>query len=200
MFRWIQTAKVEEQAAGSIWSGSAQLVAFVSGIYNYYTHPYSFFLLSNDRLMKRTARYGRMGLVQLVGLEIVWTLLPTITLFFLAVPSFTLIFSQNLFLDEKGLRGLPAVSVKITGNQWFWNYAYSQETFTHHVQETVNIQADKGSQMAFLTNIGDSSLSVTDIAQFEGGLMPGAFTLMFLPGFNPVLQASANFSDLWNVG
>ncbi|MGH6671620.1 MAG: cytochrome c oxidase subunit II, partial [Xanthobacteraceae bacterium] len=50
-------------------------------------------------------------------LEVVWTIVPALILATIAVPSFRLLFVE---LDVPK----PAVTVKVTGKQWFWTYAY----------------------------------------------------------------------------
>jgi cytochrome c oxidase subunit 2 len=50
-------------------------------------------------------------------IEIAWTVIPVVILIFIAVPSFKLLFYQ--------LNLPPAdLTVKATGNQWFWSYTY----------------------------------------------------------------------------
>lgn len=51
-------------------------------------------------------------------LEVVWTLLPVLVLVGIAVPSIDLIAKQYKPAPE------TALTVKVTGNQWFWTYAY----------------------------------------------------------------------------
>nr|YP_009437861.1 cytochrome c oxidase subunit II [Gastrolina thoracica]ATG33621.1 cytochrome c oxidase subunit II [Gastrolina thoracica] len=51
-------------------------------------------------------------------IEIIWTILPTITLIFIAIPSLRLIY----ILDEMNN---PAVTIKTIGHQWYWSYEYS---------------------------------------------------------------------------
>ena len=51
-------------------------------------------------------------------LEIVWTIIPAVILVFIAVPSFSLLYS----LDELSE---PAITLKIIGHQWYWSYEYS---------------------------------------------------------------------------
>jgi len=51
-------------------------------------------------------------------LEIVWTVVPSIILLILAIPSFALLYSMDEVVH-------PAVTLKVTGNQWYWNYEYS---------------------------------------------------------------------------
>ncbi|HTV34847.1 MAG TPA: cytochrome c oxidase subunit II [Xanthobacteraceae bacterium] len=50
-------------------------------------------------------------------LEVAWTILPVVILATIAVPSFRLLFLQ---LDVPK----PDLTVKVTGKQWFWSYAY----------------------------------------------------------------------------
>ena len=51
-------------------------------------------------------------------LEVAWTLLPVLVLVGIAVPSIDLIAKQYKPAPEK------ALTVKVTGNQWFWSYSY----------------------------------------------------------------------------
>lgn len=51
-------------------------------------------------------------------IELVWTILPAITLIFIALPSLKLIY----ILDETNN---PNITVKTIGHQWYWSYEYS---------------------------------------------------------------------------
>nr|AST14967.1 cytochrome c oxidase subunit II [Galeruca sp. EMHAU-15083109] len=51
-------------------------------------------------------------------IEIIWTILPTITLIFIAIPSLRLIY----ILDEINN---PLLTIKTIGHQWYWSYEYS---------------------------------------------------------------------------
>lgn len=51
-------------------------------------------------------------------LEIVWTIVPAIILVFIAVPSFSLLYSIDEIID-------PQVTLKVIGHQWYWSYEYS---------------------------------------------------------------------------
>jgi len=50
-------------------------------------------------------------------LESVWTIFPAIILLFLAVPSFSLLYSLEECFD-------PSLTLKIIGHQWYWSYEY----------------------------------------------------------------------------
>lgn len=51
-------------------------------------------------------------------IEVLWTVLPVIVLLFIAVPSFQLLTAQYTPPEE------PQLTVKTTGNQWYWSYEY----------------------------------------------------------------------------
>nr|AEA11198.1 cytochrome oxidase subunit 2 [Selaginella moellendorffii] len=53
--------------------------------------------------------------------EMLWTMLPSIFLMFLAIPSFALLYSTDEVAD-------PAVTIKAIGHQWFWTYECSDYT------------------------------------------------------------------------
>jgi cytochrome c oxidase subunit 2 len=51
-------------------------------------------------------------------LEIVWTIIPAVILVFIAVPSFTLLYSIDEII-------FPEMTLKVVGHQWYWSYEYS---------------------------------------------------------------------------
>lgn len=51
-------------------------------------------------------------------IEIIWTILPAITLIFIALPSLHLLY----LLDELNN---PLLSIKTIGHQWYWSYEYT---------------------------------------------------------------------------
>lgn len=52
-----------------------------------------------------------------VMLEIVWTLIPFLILVVISVPSFKLLYKNDRIAN-------PEMTLKITGNQWYWEYEY----------------------------------------------------------------------------
>jgi cytochrome c oxidase subunit 2 len=54
------------------------------------------------------------------GLEIAWTLVPILILVFISVPSFRLLTKQVEIPEAK-------VTIKVTGNQWYWSYKYPED-------------------------------------------------------------------------
>lgn len=51
-------------------------------------------------------------------IEIVWTIIPTIILVFIAIPSLSLLYS----MDELHS---PSITLKVIGRQWYWSYEYT---------------------------------------------------------------------------
>lgn len=51
-------------------------------------------------------------------IEIIWTIIPALTLMVIAVPSFTLLYAMEEVVE-------PEVTVKVVGHQWYWSYEYS---------------------------------------------------------------------------
>jgi len=56
-------------------------------------------------------------------LEILWTIFPAIILLFIAVPSFSLLYSLDELTD-------PTITLKVVGHQWYWSYEYSDSFYT----------------------------------------------------------------------
>lgn len=72
------------------------------------------YLIINLFFNKYINRYLLEG--QLI--EIIWTILPAITLIFIALPSLRLLY----LLDELNN---PLITLKSIGHQWYWSYEYS---------------------------------------------------------------------------
>jgi cytochrome c oxidase subunit 2 len=62
--------------------------------------------------------YTHRYLLEGQTIEVIWTILPAITLVFIALPSLRLLY----LLDE--VRD-PAITLKTIGHQWYWSYEYS---------------------------------------------------------------------------
>nr|AWV84279.1 cytochrome oxidase subunit II [Alarcta quadrimacula] len=72
-------------------------------------------------------------------IELVWTLLPAMTLIFIALPSLRLLY----LLDEVNM---PLLTVKIIGHQWYWSYEYSDFSnveFDSYMKPTVDLKIDE---------------------------------------------------------
>lgn len=56
-------------------------------------------------------------------IEIIWTVVPSLILVAIALPSFSLLYSMDAAVD-------PAMTLKIIGHQWYWSYEYSDVAVT----------------------------------------------------------------------
>jgi len=66
-------------------------------------------------------------------LEIIWTIIPAIVLVFIAIPSFTLLYSLDELSD-------PLITLKIVGHQWYWSYEYSD--YETSISDSLSINFD----------------------------------------------------------
>lgn len=53
-------------------------------------------------------------------LEIIWTIIPSIILFIIAIPSFSLLYT----MEAQTIWSRPDLTLKIIGHQWYWGYEY----------------------------------------------------------------------------
>nr|AAS13592.1 cytochrome oxidase subunit II [Papilio astyalus] len=73
-------------------------------------------------------------------IELIWTIIPTITLIFIALPSLRLLY----LLDELNN---PLITLKSIGHQWYWNYEYSD--FNNVEFDSYMIQYNKSTSNNF---------------------------------------------------
>nr|YP_009185881.1 cytochrome c oxidase subunit II [Myrmecocephalus concinnus]ALO70719.1 cytochrome c oxidase subunit 2 [Myrmecocephalus concinnus] len=72
------------------------------------------YIMSSLFINKMNYRYLLEGQM----IELIWTILPAITLIFIALPSLRLLY----LLDEISN---PLITIKTIGHQWYWSYEYS---------------------------------------------------------------------------
>ena len=79
-----------------------------------------------------------------IGIEIAWTIIPILILMFIALPSFDLL-DRQLAPEEE-----PTMTIKATGNQWYWGYEYqdgSEVAFDSYLLRTPEDYAGAGKVM-----------------------------------------------------
>lgn len=59
-------------------------------------------------------------------IEIIWTAVPVVILVAIAIPSFRAHYNcmHSIGCNEDGVPSKPDLTLKIVGNQWYWNYEY----------------------------------------------------------------------------
>nr|ALO76607.1 cytochrome c oxidase subunit 2 [Hexagonia terminalis] len=63
-------------------------------------------------------KYINRFLLEGQTIEVIWTILPAITLIFIALPSLRLLYLLDEIMN-------PSISLKSIGHQWYWSYEYS---------------------------------------------------------------------------
>lgn len=71
-------------------------------------------------------------------IEVLWTLIPCVILVVIAVPSFRLLYKQDIIPKSD-------VTLKVTGYQWYWGYEYPDEkiSFEANMVETKNLKPNQ---------------------------------------------------------
>jgi cytochrome c oxidase subunit 2 len=84
-------------------------------IYNFWYSNFLYNLNSNikDNLSLRFYRNDKF--IHGTLIEVIWTIIPSIFLIFIAIPSFTLLYTMDEIID-------PFLTIKVIGHQWYWSY------------------------------------------------------------------------------
>jgi cytochrome c oxidase subunit 2 len=111
-------------------------------------------------------------------LEVVWTLVPVLILVAIAIPSMRLLSAQY--------SPPPAdVTIKVTGNQWFWTYSYPDLGGFEIVSNMLKERADVKLGDRFRTDADGPPLLAVD----ERLVIPVGKTVKFLVTSNDVIHA-----------
>ena len=111
-------------------------------------------------------------------LEVVWTLVPVLILVGIAIPSMRLLSAQY--------SPPPAdVTIKVTGNQWFWTYSYPDHGGFEIVSNMLKEKADVKAGDRFRTDADGPPLLAVD----ERLVIPANKTVKFLVTSTDVIHA-----------
>nr|QOL00532.1 cytochrome c oxidase subunit II [Atlanticus sinensis] len=69
-------------------------------------------------------KFSHRYLLEGQTIEIIWPILPAITLIFIALPSLRLLYLLDESMD-------PLITVKTVGHQWYWSYEYTDFTIPY---------------------------------------------------------------------
>lgn len=113
-------------------------------------------------------------------LEVVWTLIPVLILVVIAVPSIRLIRAQYT--------PPPAdVTIKVTGNQWYWTYSYPDNGGFEIVSNMLKEKADVKPGDRYRTDADGPPLLAVD----ERIVIPAGKVVKFLVTSNDVIHSFA---------
>nr|ABB02010.1 cytochrome oxidase subunit II [Rhodopsalta cruentata] len=93
---------------------------------------YMMLMLMLNKIINRLLLEGQL-------IEFIWTLLPAMTLIFIALPSLRLLY----MLDEINN---PLLTLKIIGHQWYWSYEYSDffdVEFDSYMKSTIEMEKNE---------------------------------------------------------
>lgn len=97
-------------------------------------------------------------------IEIIWTIIPSIILVLIAIPSFALLYAMDEIID-------PKLTVKAIGYQWFWSYEYAH---SYDFIEFNYLKDYLGYNQRFFRN----SLIYDSVMITEADLIPGYHRLL----------------------
>jgi cytochrome c oxidase subunit 2 len=123
-------------------------------------------------------------------IEVVWTIVPVIILVAIAIPSFRLLFVQ---LDVPK----PDVTVKATGHQWEWSYAYPDNGNFEFLSQIVEEKDLKPGQPRLLTVDNEMVVPVNKVVHV---LVTGADVIhsFAVPSFGIKIDAvPGRLNDTW---
>lgn len=63
-------------------------------------------------------KFTRRSIIEGQEIEFIWTIIPAITLIFIAIPSLHLLYLTDEIFNSQ-------ISIKVLGHQWYWSYEYS---------------------------------------------------------------------------
>jgi cytochrome c oxidase subunit 2 len=116
-------------------------------------------------------------------LEFVWTLVPTVVLVFLAVPSLYFLYQIELMFFD--LADVDLVTIKVVGNQWFWTYELNQ-VFSELALEKILVFD------SYLRSSSDLQLEELRLLETDHPLLLPAFTpIRFIITSSDVLHSFA---------
>jgi len=107
-----------QEAATPIMEGIINLHNDIMSIIIFITFFVSWMLIRAIYLFERYSNRRVSAIVHGTTIELLWTIIPSFILMFIAVPSFALLYSMDEVVD-------PALTVKVIGHQWYWSYEYS---------------------------------------------------------------------------
>nr|ABB02007.1 cytochrome oxidase subunit II [Maoricicada iolanthe] len=93
---------------------------------------YMMLMLMLNKIINRLLLEGQL-------IEFIWTLLPAMTLIFIALPSLRLLY----MLDEINN---PLLTLKVIGHQWYWSYEYSDffdVEFDSYMKSTIDMSKNE---------------------------------------------------------
>jgi cytochrome c oxidase subunit II len=152
-----------------------------------------FFLSENNFIVFKTINKLAFYRSHQTKLEIIWTIIPSLILFRIAIPSFSLLYAMDEILR-------PALTIKIIGRQWYWGYEYT-DTIENANNLVNDFTINKKSGRNLILNKKFDSVLIQENDLEEGSLrllevdnrllVPSNIHIRFLVTANDVLHSWA---------
>jgi cytochrome c oxidase subunit 2 len=107
-----------QEAATPIMEGIIGLHNDLMGMITFVVIFVSWMLARTIYLFHETKNKKALPIVHGTTIELLWTILPSVILSAVVIPSFSLLYSMDLVVD-------PSITFKAIGHQWYWSYEYS---------------------------------------------------------------------------
>ena len=111
-------------------------VVLIFVVYNMYRILYSFSWIIPDNTNYTSNDYTIINELSTIRfthhtlIEIIWTIIPSLILVAIAIPSFGLLYSMDDVID-------PDMTIKVIGHQWYWSYEYSDLDHVFDFKSTI---------------------------------------------------------------
>lgn len=126
-------------------------------------------------------------------LEIVWTLIPAIILIFVAIPSFSLLYSMDEIIE-------PLLTIKVIGHQWYWSYEFLDPNILFQLYYEKIGKAEEFSPLTVTCNF-DSYMLSDDLLESNAPRLLDVDNRLYLPVETNVrvLITAADVLHCWAV-
>lgn len=111
-------------------------VVLIFVVYNMYRILFSFWWVIPDNTKYTSKEFNivkelsSLRFTHNTAIEIIWTIIPSLILVAIAIPSFGLLYSMDDVID-------PDMTIKVIGHQWYWSYEYSDLDHVFDFKSTI---------------------------------------------------------------
>jgi len=111
-------------------------VVLIFVVYNMYRILFSFWWILPDNTKYTNKEFNivrelsSLRFTHNTAIEIIWTIIPSLILVAIAIPSFGLLYSMDDVID-------PDMTIKVIGHQWYWSYEYSDLDHVFDFKSTI---------------------------------------------------------------
>lgn len=92
------------------------------------------------------------------AIEIIWTIIPSIILIFIAIPSFVLLYSMDEVVTDN-----LSLTVKVIGHQWYWSYQISDLREDSYINSVSNYSLAFDSYMVPEEDLQEGELRLLEV-------------------------------------